>query len=158
MTPFLFYISGSPAYDSVRPLSYQDADVFLLCYKISDPISLYNVKNKWIRELQMHRPDSPPIILCGCQADLRADAVTLAHLGKTGRSPVTTEQALAICCEIGALNYVETSSKHPEKHNNNIEAFEVCAIAAIKNHNNNKVNGECYNTKGERERNVILRQ
>ena len=61
-----FSFLGSPAYDSVRPLSYQEADVFLLCYKISDPISLYNVKNKWIRELRKHRPDVP-VILCGCQ-------------------------------------------------------------------------------------------
>lgn len=65
-----FFVAGSPAYDSVRPLSYQEADVFLLCYKISDPISLYNVKNKWIRELRQHRPDVP-VILCGCQSDLR---------------------------------------------------------------------------------------
>lgn len=51
---WFFYnsILGSPAYDSVRSLSYQEADVFLICYKISDPISLYNVKNKWIGEIR----------------------------------------------------------------------------------------------------------
>eukprot|EP00093_Oithona_nana_P012288 12288.XXX_509788_505627_1 [CDS] Oithona nana genome sequencing. len=125
--------SGSPAYDSVRPLSYQEADVFLLCYKISDPISLYNVKNKWIRELRKHRPDVP-VILCGCQADLRSDPATLNHLSKTGRTPVSSDQALAICCEIQAVNYVETSAKHPDNHNS--EAFELCALAAIKHKNN----------------------
>jgi GTPase SAR1 family protein len=78
------FFSGSPAYDSVRPLSYQEADVFLLCYKISDPISLYNVKNKWIRELRRHRTDVP-VILCGCQSDLRSDPLTVAHLSKTGK-------------------------------------------------------------------------
>ena len=72
---FFLLFPGSPAYDSVRPLSYQEADVFLLCYKISDPISLYNVKNKWIRELRQHRPDVP-VILCGCQSDLRQVVLT----------------------------------------------------------------------------------
>lgn len=89
--------------------------------------------------MRVHREDLP-VILCGCQADLRTDPTTLAHLGKTGRTPVTTEQALAICCEIGAVNYVETSAKFPEEHSSNTsaagciaEAFELCALAAIKN-------------------------
>ena len=50
------------------------------------------------------------MVLCGCQADLRSDPKTLAALGKVGRMPTSSEQALAICCEIGAVNYVETSS------------------------------------------------
>ena len=125
----------------MRPLSYQEADVFLLCYKISDPISLYNVKNKWIRELRRHRTDVP-VILCGCQSEQRSDPLTIAHLSKTGRTPVSQEQALAICCEIEALHYVETSAKNTDKDNS--EAFEVCALAAIKhknakNNNNNNV-------------------
>ena len=127
---FCCSIPGSPAYDSVRPLSYQEADVFLLCYKISDPISLYNVKNKWIRELRQHRPDVP-VILCGCQSDLRQDMATLNHLSKTGRTPISPDQALAICCEIQAVNYVETSAKFPLE-NNISEAFELCALASIK--------------------------
>ena len=132
--PYNFFL-GSPAYDSVRPLSYQEADVFLLCYKISDPISLYNVKNKWIRELRQHRPDVP-VILCGCQSDLRSDPATLNHLSKTGRTPVSSDQALAICCEIQAVNYVETSAKHPDGgSSHNGEAFELCALAAIKHKN-----------------------
>jgi GTPase SAR1 family protein len=62
----IFSFPGSPAYDSVRSLTYHEANVFLLCYKISDPISLYNVKNKWIGEIRKHRPDAP-VVLCGCQ-------------------------------------------------------------------------------------------
>ena len=83
-----------------------------------------------------------PVVLCGCQADLRTDPVTLSHLGKTGRTPVTTEQALAICCEISAINYIETSAKYPDEPlsntssaNNLAEVFELCALAAIKNKN-----------------------
>ena len=111
--PIIFYILGSPSHDSIRSLSYQDADVFLLCYKISDPDSLYNVKNKWIREIRsqkFNKRHQPHVVLCGCQADLRSDPKTLAALGKVGRMPTSSEQALAICCEIGAVNYVETSS------------------------------------------------
>ncbi|TRY61576.1 hypothetical protein TCAL_01479 [Tigriopus californicus] len=135
-------LKRSPAYDSVRPLAYHEADVFLLCYKISDPISLYNVKNKWIREIRKCRPEAP-IVLCGCQSDLRNEPFTISHLSKTGRQPVSQEQALAICCEIEALHYVETSSKAPvPESKDNLEAFELCALAAIKNKSclSNKIN------------------
>ena len=67
--------------------------------------------------------------MCGTHSDLRGDPTTTAQLSKTGRTPVSHEQALAICCEIEAVNYVETSAKADiEVH----EAFEVCALAAIK--------------------------
>ena len=151
---------GSPAYDSVRPLSYQDADVFLLCYKISDPISLYNIKNKWIRELRSHREDLP-VVLCGCQADLRTDPVTLSHLGKTGRTPVTTDQALAICCEISAVNYIETSAKFPDEPLSNTssanslaEVFELCALAAIKHKNSQNGNNTTKFNQKTKERHI----
>lgn len=125
--------SGSPAYDSVRSLAYNEADVFLICYKISDPISLYNVKHKWMPEIRQHRLDAP-VILCGCQADTRSDPEVIALLCKTGRTPVSSEQALAICCEVGAANYVETSADCPLGLGGEIvEAFELCALAALKN-------------------------
>ena len=55
---------------------------------------------------------------------------TLNHLSKTGRTPISPDQALAICCEIQAVNYVETSAKVP-LDNNISEAFELCALASI---------------------------
>ena len=97
------FFAGSSAYDSVRSLSYAEADVFLVCYKISDPSTLYNVKNKWMPEIRKHRSDAP-VILCGCQSDLRRDPEIIAGLSKRGRAPVSSEQALAICCDVGASN------------------------------------------------------
>ena len=102
--------------------------MFLICYKISDPISLYNVKNKWIGDVRRHRPDAP-VVLCGCMSDLRADQATAAALAKVGRAAVSREQGLAICCEIGAVNFVEASAA--TDHKDVQEAFEVCAVAAI---------------------------
>jgi len=119
--------SGSSAYDSVRSLSYAEADVFLVCYKVSDPSTLYNVKNKWMPEIRQYRSNAP-VILCGCQSDLRNDSEVISSLGKRGRAPVTPEQALAICCDVGAANYVETSAMASEVS----EAFEVAGLAYMK--------------------------
>jgi len=119
--------SGSSNYDSVRPLSYSEADIFIICFKVSDPVSLYNVKSRWILEIQKH--SSAPIILCGCMGDLRTDSATMAHLSRTGRSVVSPEQALAISSQIGARCYVETQSK--DSYSETLEAFSVTALIAL---------------------------
>ena len=41
---------------------------------------------------------------------------------------MTPEQALAICCDVGAANYVETSAVTSEVN----EAFEVAGLAFMK--------------------------
>ncbi len=128
---YTFLILGSPAYDSVRPLSYPDADVFLLCFSVADPASLFRAKSKWINEIRAHASRTTPVVLCATQGDLREDAATALAMSRTGRSLVSQEQALAICCEIEAVNYVETTSAAiggPDAR----EALELCALAAIK--------------------------
>ena len=39
-----------------------------------------------------------PVILCGCQNDLRHDPEVVASLCKRGRAPVSPEQALGKKC------------------------------------------------------------
>lgn len=46
MNIFPFFLEGTQAYDTVRPLAYQDAGVFLLCFTVSDPTSLQNAVTK----------------------------------------------------------------------------------------------------------------
>lgn len=64
--------SGHCNYDKLRPLSYPQTDIFIVCYSISDPKSLKNVKNKWIPEIETHCPNTP-FILAGLKSDLRDD-------------------------------------------------------------------------------------
>jgi len=116
--------SGSHNFDTVRPLSYGEADVFIVCFKISDPLSLYNVKSRWIQEIEKHTV--APVILCGCQADLRTDEDTVSHLGRLGRSPVTPDQAMAIGAQIHATNYIETAAAVSY-----VETFELFSVAAV---------------------------
>ncbi|XP_054163536.1 ras-like GTP-binding protein rhoA [Oppia nitens] len=134
--------SGALAYDTVRPLSYQNADVFLICFHLGDWHSLQNVINKWWPEIQQHCP-SVPIILCGCQSDQRFteslnnySVYSLAQDYK--RKPVFSEEALAISRQIGAITYVETTSLANNRTAQ--EAFEVSALAAKGKLNNNDTN------------------
>ena len=40
-------------YDRLRPLSYPDTDVFLICYSIGAPASLANVEECWNMEVKV---------------------------------------------------------------------------------------------------------
>ncbi len=72
---------------------------------------------------------SAPIVLVGCQSDLRADREVLAALAKDGRAPVSSDQALSFSQQMGALMYVETSAKLSRKTPST--AFDVAAMAAL---------------------------
>ncbi|RZF32719.1 hypothetical protein LSTR_LSTR005912 [Laodelphax striatellus] len=126
--------SGAAAYDTVRPLAYQDVKVFLLCFRVSDPESLDNAIKKWYPEIRQHC-ESTPVILCGCQSDLRNDIETISILAKQHRIPVTSEQAVYASRQINATTYVETSSKTSVKGVR--DAFEVALLAALGKLNKN---------------------
>lgn len=46
-----FYIAGQEDYDRLRPLSYPDTDVILMCFSVDSPDSLENIPEKWTPEV-----------------------------------------------------------------------------------------------------------
>lgn len=60
----LWDTAGQEDYDRLRPLSYPQTDVFLICYSVASPSSFENVTSKWYPEIKHHCPDAP-IILVG---------------------------------------------------------------------------------------------
>lgn len=83
----LWDTAGQEDYDRLRPLSYPQTDVFLICYAITSPTSYENVWNKWHPEINHHAP-GVPFILVGTKSDLRNDPETISKLNKKGMAPV----------------------------------------------------------------------
>eukprot|EP00494_Astrolonche_serrata_P025313 UN25574 len=105
----LWDTAGQEDYDRLRPLSYPQTDVFLVCFSvISDP-SFNNVKQKWIPEITHHAP-GVPIILVGTKSDLRNDQETIQRLSTQGREMVSAIKAEGLAKEIGAVKYLECSA------------------------------------------------
>ena len=75
------FFSGQEEYDRLRPLSYTQADIFLVCFSVVVPSSFENVREKWVPEIVHYCPGTPYLIV-GTQTDLREDLQTIQHLAR----------------------------------------------------------------------------
>ena len=81
----LWDTAGQEDYDRLRPLSYPQTDVFLVCFSVVNPTSLENVEFKWFKELQ-HHATNVPIILVGTKVDLRREKAIVSKLEEEGQA------------------------------------------------------------------------
>jgi cell division control protein 42 len=105
----LFDTAGQEDYDRLRPLSYPQTDVFLVCFSVTSPASFENVKEKWFPEVHHHCPGVPCLIV-GTQVDLRNDEQVREKLAKQKMSPVSRQDGEAMAKQLGAVKYVECSA------------------------------------------------
>merc|ERR1712156_207784 len=126
----LWDTAGQEDYDRLRPLSYPQTQVFLVCFSVVNPASHDNVEAKWIPEVRHHCPDVP-ILLIGTKLDLRTNKDTLNKLQESGMAPISYPQGLATARKIGAFKYLECSALEQKGLNN---AFEeaICAVLHLR--------------------------
>mmetsp|Transcript_12010 Transcript_12010/g.30913 ORF Transcript_12010/g.30913 Transcript_12010/m.30913 type:complete len:193 (+) Transcript_12010:77-655(+) len=105
----LWDTAGQEDYDRLRPLSYPQTDVFLICFSIISPASFENVRAKWYPEVSHHCPQTP-IILVGTKLDLREDKDTITALNDKNLMPLNYPQGLQMAKEINAVKYLECSA------------------------------------------------
>jgi len=105
----LWDTAGQEDYDRLRPLSYPQTDVFLVCFSLTSPASYENVRAKWYPEVSHHCPNTP-IILVGTKLDLRDDKETLEKLREKKLVATSTGQGLQMSKEISAVKYLECSA------------------------------------------------
>lgn len=105
----LWDTAGQEDYDKLRPLSYPQTDVFLMCFSVDNPNSYDHVASKWYPEVKEHCP-GVPIVLVGLKIDLRDDPETVQRLADQRKVPVTYTQGFALGKQIRARKYMECSA------------------------------------------------
>jgi cell division control protein 42 len=123
----LFDTAGQEDYDRLRPLSYPQTDVFLVCFSVTSPASFENVKEKWFPEVHHHCPGVPCLIV-GTQVDLRDDQGHLDKLARQKQRPITTEQGERLAKDLNAVKYVECSALTQRGLKN---VFDEAIVAAL---------------------------
>ncbi|KAK0554445.1 Rho GTPase protein rac1 [Tilletia horrida] len=85
----LWDTAGQEDYDRLRPLSYPQTDVFLICFSLVSPPSFENVRTK---------------------LDLREDRDEIIKLSERRMQPISYAQGNAMARDIGAVRYLECSA------------------------------------------------
>lgn len=93
----LWDTAGQEEYDRLRPLSYHDVDVLLICFSLDNLISLQNVKDIWFPEVNHFCPGTP-ILLVGTKADLTNNSID-------------PDLPIQLAYEINAIGYIQCSAK-----------------------------------------------
>jgi len=104
----LWDTAGQEDYDRLRPLSYPGADVLLLCFSTISQASYDAIREKWAPEVHHYVPNIPHLLV-GTKIDLREAKAPDPNSGKY--EPITPEQGKTMADEIGAVKYMEVSSK-----------------------------------------------
>lgn len=97
----LWDTAGNDNFRQIRPRSYQQADVVLICFSVANPNSLANVQRKWINEVREHLP-KVPVLVVATQTDLR-------EMGSRV-SCITPAEGKQVAQELHAKGYLECSS------------------------------------------------
>ncbi|NXN10297.1 RHOF protein, partial [Indicator maculatus] len=121
----LWDTAGQEDYDRLRPLSYANANVVLICFDVTSPNSYENILTKWHPEVN-HFCKGAPVLLVGCKIDLRRDQEVLAKLQESCLEPISYQQAKAMARQVRAVSYLECSARYQE----NVEDIFVRACGA----------------------------
>uniref|UniRef100_A0A8C5NHU2 Rho-related GTP-binding protein RhoH n=1 Tax=Gouania willdenowi TaxID=441366 RepID=A0A8C5NHU2_GOUWI len=98
----LWDTAGNDNFRQIRPRSYQQADVVLICYSVANPNSLANAQEKWIAEVRQNLP-KVPVLLVATQTDQR-------EMGVHRNGCISAEHGKHVAHEMHAKGYVECSS------------------------------------------------
>lgn len=127
----LYDTAGQEDYDRLRPLSYVNTHLVLICYDVMNPISYDNVIIKWFPEVA-HFCRGTPMVLIGCKTDLRKDKEQLRKLRAAQLEPITYMQGLSACKQIQAALYLECSAKFRENVEDVFREAAKVALIALK--------------------------
>lgn len=112
----MYDTAGQEDYDRLRPFSYSDTDVMVVCYAIDSPDSLANVLLNWVPEVR-YFCGHVPVLLVGCKKDLRDRKDHPLHL---------QELSTGVCNNLNLNNRLSANSKHAGSQSSHTHTSTQC--------------------------------
>ena len=113
----LWDTAGQELYEEARKMIYPNADVVMIVFSVTEPTSLDNVQETWLKEARAYCPGIP-VILVGTKTDERNNKDRIKHLADRNEHLVTYTEGVAKAKSIGAKAYAECSARDGD----NVEA------------------------------------
>ena len=135
----LFDTAGQEEFDRLRPLSYPDTNVVLMCFSVDNPVSALSITDKWNAEVR-HFCGRCPVILVACKVDLRRDAASVGHVKQRDGTQVSAEEGKRLAAKIEADAYMECSAKTREGIQ---DLFVTAARLSLKKRASHKKSSKC---------------
>ncbi|EDR29841.1 RAC GTPase, putative [Entamoeba dispar SAW760] len=105
----LWDTAGQEDYEQLRPLSYPNTDLFLLCFSVISRTSFNNISSKWLPEIKHYEPKCKMMVV-GTKTDCRNDEAMIRKLADENQKPITTEEGEKLAKDIKAICYMECSA------------------------------------------------
>lgn len=99
----LYDTAGQEDYDRLRPLSYPETNVVIICFSIIHPTSFNNIRDKWYPEIRHYIPNAK-IVLVGTKKDLKEDPMVCEQLRRNNLFPISREQGESLKMRLMHLN------------------------------------------------------
>ncbi|GMG27932.1 unnamed protein product [Ambrosiozyma monospora] len=106
--------AGQEDFEGLRTPVYAEIDMVIACYSIDSSVSLANIQDVWIPEVQQTKPDVP-IVLVATKSDLK-DQLSPEQI-------VTPEEEKRVANAIGVIGHVQASAVTTE---NVKTVFDIC--------------------------------
>lgn len=100
---------GGDEYRQLRGIFTAGTDVFVVCFSVTEPETLENVKQSWVTEIKLLSPKAS-FVLVGTKTDLREDSDTISKLKEKNTKPVSIQDGIKTAKSLGAKTYVECSA------------------------------------------------
>ncbi|KAL8584366.1 hypothetical protein ACOMHN_031986 [Nucella lapillus] len=124
----MYDTAGQEDYDRLRPFSYDETDVMVICFSLDNPDSLDNVLLNWLPETR-YFCGNIPVLLVGNKKDMRGHSAhdttsdVVLHTDPDNNNPemkrssnttVSYDEGQTVASKMGAVAYFETSAKTGE--------------------------------------------
>ncbi|EKE41294.1 Rho family GTPase [Entamoeba nuttalli P19] len=141
VTMSIWDTAGQEEYDRLRPMSYPDTNILIICFAIDSKSSFVNIAQRWIPEIKHFCPDVPFLIVA-TKSDLRQSQSTIDKLRKEGKALITEEEIKSHCKKLKAAGYIECSAL--ENQNVGDLFYEAVRKTKPKSHKDKKKKGGLF--------------